>query len=241
MSDLLRDQYARLLDGLPAGDPWPSLLESGFLDVLKSEADDGAGLSLEDLFPLALETGRRPEAPAVMETMAARLTMPEAVDVGDVEPTLGRALAAVLAAGQMAGAMKAIEAMTVEYAITRKQFGREIGRFQAVQQQIAVLAEETMVARMAAQAAFTGSPLEVSERLAAVAKIRAGQAAQVVSGIAHAVHGAIGVSAEHPLHLHTRRLRAWGFAHGGETWWARKLGVWAVSESLDLTSLARAL
>jgi acyl-CoA dehydrogenase len=230
MSDLLADQYARLLDSLPADDPWPALEESGFLDLLKDEASGGAGLPLEDLFPLALETGRRTAAPPVLEAMAERLALVEA-----------RPLAAVLAAGQMAGAMEAVQALTIDYALTRKQFGREIGRFQAVQHQIAVMAEETTAARMAAQAAFVGLPSELSERRAAVAKLRCGEAAERVCAIAHAVHGAIGVSEEHSLHHHTRRLRAWRLADGGESWWAARLGGWALSQAQDFNSLARTL
>jgi hypothetical protein len=250
MSDLIVEQYARLLDGLPAADPWPALVESGFLDLLKSEADGGAGLALEDLFPLALATGRRPQAPPVIETMAARLVSPQASGVADaeaalaaggVEPGQARALAATITAGLMAGAMEGLEAMTLDYASTRKQFGREISKFQAIQHQIAVMAEEVMAARMAAQAAFVGAPLEVSPRRAAVAKIRAGQAAQLVATIAHAVHGAIGVSQEYPLHHLTRRLHKARLAHGGEAYWARSLGGWALAEGGDMVSLVRAL
>ena len=236
---LLVEQFARLLDALPEAEPWPVLVESGFLDLLRPEADGGAGLQLEDLFPLALETGRRSAVPPVLETMAARLAHPDATDVRDVEPIHGRALAAVLAAGQMAGAMAEVQRLTVDYALQRQQFGREIGKFQAVQHQIAVLAEEVMAARMAAQAAFVGPPTEVQDARAAVAKIRAGQAAALVCSIAHAVHGAIGVSEEFVLHRHTRRLRAWRLAHGGEGWWARRLGAVAVAEPADITTLAR--
>jgi acyl-CoA dehydrogenase len=251
MSDLIVDQYVRLLDGLDPGDPWPALVESGFLDLLKGEADGGAGLMLEDLFPLALATGRRagPVSP-VIETMVARLGDPDAIDVADPEAALiaagqsaeaARALAATVAAGLMAGAMEALEATTVDYASTRKQFGREIGKFQAVQHQIAVMAEEVMAARMAAQAAFTGAPLAVSPLRAAVAKVRTGQAAQLVATIAHAVHGAIGVSQEHSLHHLTRRLHVGRLAHGGEAWWARVLGDWAFSRADDFVGLARGL
>jgi acyl-CoA dehydrogenase len=250
MSDLIVDQYSRLLDGLDPSDPWPALVESGFLDLLKSEDDGGAGLQLEDLFPLALATGRRPGASPVIETMVARLLAPEAVDVSDAEaalinggaePGAARALAAVVTSGLMAGAMEGLEALTVDYASTRKQFGREIGKFQAVQHQIAILAEEVMAARMAAQAAFVGAPLDVSPLRAAVAKTRAGQAAQLVASIAHAVHGAIGVSEEFPLHRLTRRLHQGRMAHGGEAYWARKLGGWALSQPDDFVGLARAL
>lgn len=227
--ELLQEQYGRLLDSLPVADPWPALEASGFLDLLRDEANGGAGLLLEELFPLALETGRRSTTPPVLEAMAGRLGV------------LNRPLAAVLVAGQMAGAMSAVEALTVEYALTRKQFGREIGRFQAVQHQIAVMTEQTMASRMAAQAAFVGHPLKVSEQRAAVAKVRCGQAAERVCAIAHAVHGAIGVSEEHVLHRYTRRLRAWRFAHGGESWWAQRLGNWALAQGRDFTALAQEL
>jgi alkylation response protein AidB-like acyl-CoA dehydrogenase len=162
--------------------------------------------------------------------MAERLALVEA-----------RPLLAILAAGQMAGAMEAVQALTVDYARTRKQFGREIGRFQAVQHQIAVMAEETTAARMAAQAAFVGLPSQPAERRAAVAKLRCGEAAGQVCAIAHAVHGAIGVSEAHSLHRHSRRLRGWRLAHGGETWWAGRLGHWALTQTRDFNSLARAL
>lgn len=250
MSDMIVEQFSRLLDGLPAGDPWPTLAESGFLDLLRTEADGGAGLDLADLFPLAVETGRRAEAPSVVQTMAARLVAPEATDVADVEAALAaggvaaetaRALAAALTAGLMAGAMERLQELTVQYAGERKQFGREISKFQAVQHQIAVMAEEVMAARMAAQGAFVGAPLEVSPLRAAVAKCRAGQAAQAVASIAHAVHGAIGVSQEHSLHLYTGRLHQQRLAHGGEAYWARRLGRWALAERTDLVALARSL
>lgn len=152
-----------------------------------------------------------------------------------------RALAAVLAAGEMAGALEAVQALTLEYAGSRRQFGREIGRFQAIQHQIAVLAEEAIAARAAAEIAFVGAPGEVSERRAAVAKIRCGQAAVRVAAIAHAVHGAIGVSEEYALRRYTRRLRELALAQGGETTWAALLGSWALSDARDITSLARAL
>lgn len=223
MSSLIAEQYARLLDSLPPDDPWSALEESGFLDVLGE-------VSLEEVFPLALATGAKAAGPAVLEAMANRSADPVPL-----------ALAATLAAGEMAGGLQAVQALTVDYALTRRQFGREIGKFQAIQHQIAVMAEEVMAARMAAQAAFVGSPGEVSERRAAAAKTRCNQAAARVAAIAHAVHGAIGVSEEFVLHHYTRRLRALSLAHGGESFWAARLGEWALSQAGDFTSLARAL
>jgi hypothetical protein len=250
MSDLITEQFVRLLDTLPAGDPWGALGESGFLDLMKSEDDGGAGLDLAGLYPLALAVGARPAAPPVIQTMLARLVSPEASNVTDLEAALtaggvgaetARALAAATTAALMAGAMEAVQAMTLDYASTRKQFGREISKFQAIQHQLAVLAEEAMAARMAAQAAFVGAPLEVSPLRAGVAKTRCGQAAVQVAAIAHAVHGAIGVSQEYPLHPLTRALHKGRLAHGGDGWWARRLGAWAFAQGGDFLSLARSL
>ena len=247
--DLFLDPWRRLLDGLGA-DPLPELVGSGFLDLLRPEAEGGAGLDLAGLFPLAFEVGRRPRAPRVLPTILARLADPQALDCPDAEPVLAaggkdpvvvRALCAAVDAAQMAGAIDALQAMTVDYASTRRQFGREISKFQAIQHQIAVMAEEVMAARMAAEIAMAGAPLSVSVQAAAVAKMRCGEAALACAGIAHAVHGAIGVSAEHDLHHLTGALHRLRLAHGGEAYWARKLGAWALSRSEDAASLARSL
>ena len=251
--DLILDQFSRLLDSLPAGegtDPWPALAASGFLDLLRDAESGGAGLSLAEFFPLVFETGRRAQAPRVVETMVARLVDAGSMDVADLEAALAagglavaqaKALAAAVAAALMAGAVDRLQEMTIDYASTRKQFGREIAKFQAIQHQIAVMAEEVMAARMAAQLAFEGPPLEMSPRRAAMAKLRCGQAAQSVGAIAHAVHGAIGVSREHGLHHYTRALQQRRLAHGGESYWARELGRWALGASDDVTTLVRTL
>ncbi len=240
MSELLVEQYVRLLDGLPSGNAWPALVESGFLDLLRAgEGEEAPGL--EALFGLAFETGRRPLAPPIVETMIARTRRPDAIDVADIEPILGRPIAAATAAVLMAGAIAEIQAMTVDYAMLRKQFGREIGRFQAIQQQIAVMAEEAAAARMSAQLAFVGPVDTLSPVRAGTAKLRCAQAARSVSAIAHAVHGAIGMSEEHRLHHFTRRLRHLAAAHGGESWWAAKLGDHVLAADLDLTSLVRTI
>jgi len=247
--DLFLDPWRRLLDGLGV-DPWPELVGSGFLDLLRPEAEGGAGLDLAGLFTLAFEAGRRPRAPRVLPTILARLADPQALDCPDAEPVLvaggedpvvARALCAAIDAAVMAGAIDALQAMTLDYASTRRQFGREISKFQAIQHQIAVMAEEVMAARMAAEIAMAGPPLSVSVEAAAVAKMRCGEAAMACAGIAHAVHGAIGVSAEHDLHHFTGTLHRLRLAHGGEAWWARRLGAWALSRSDDAATLVRSL
>lgn len=239
MSELLVDQYARLLDALPLEAPWSKLIDSGFLDLMVPENEGGGGASLTEVFDIAFETGRRPSAPPIIETMIARLFRRDALAVTNLEEFSGRALSAACVSALMSGAMAEIQAMTIEYATTRRQFGREIGRFQAVQQQLAIMAEEVGAARMAAQLAFSGLPEDVSETRAGIAKYRCSQAARQVTSIAHAVHGAMGISGECQLHYFTRKLRMWCFLHGGESWWAERLGEAVFASKEELTTVAR--
>jgi acyl-CoA dehydrogenase len=121
----------------------------------------------------------------------------------------------------MEGALDRILQMTVEYCKTRNQFGRPIGKFQAVQQQIAVLAGNVAAASAASAAAIGAAANGTATFEIAAAKARICEAATVVSSIAHQLHGAIGFSQEYDLHLLTRRLWSWRDEFGDETqWWA---------------------
>jgi len=133
-------------------------------------------------------------------------------------------LGALVRAVQMAGALDALLEQSVRYANERVQFGRPIGKFQAVQQQLAVLAEHVAAADLAAQVACRAAGRGDATFEIAAAKVRAGDAARVGTGIAHQVHGAIGFTYEHALHFSTRRLWAWRAEFGGETHWAEALG-----------------
>jgi acyl-CoA dehydrogenase len=112
--------------------------------------------------------------------------------------------------------------MTAAYAGERSQFGKPIARQQAVQQQLALMAENVVAIRMAVELA-AGCDWPTPER-AALAKTVAATYAPAIAGTAHAVHGAIGVSAEYDLQLYTRRLHAWRLEGGSETAWAATLG-----------------
>lgn len=143
---------------------------------------------------------------------------------GSVTGDRFHALAALLHAGLLAGAMKRAFDLTMAYANERSQFGRTIGKFQAIQHQLAVMAEQVAVGRMAAQAAFAVDQGLPGTAACAVAKARTSEAAQGVASIAHAVHGAIGITEEYDLQLSTRRLHEWRLAHGSEAYWHRRVG-----------------
>jgi acyl-CoA dehydrogenase len=145
---------------------------------------------------------------------------------GNIDVAVLQRLGAVLRAAQMAGAMEAALEMSTRYANDRVQFGRPIARFQAIQQQLALLAEQAAAAWVAAESAAIAVATDRPSAALAVAsaKIRAGEAAGKVAEIAHQVHGAIGFTHEHSLHRLTRRLWSWRDEFGNESYWSRELG-----------------
>ncbi|MBV9859990.1 MAG: acyl-CoA dehydrogenase [Alphaproteobacteria bacterium] len=144
-------------------------------------------------------------------------------------------LGALARAAQMAGAMEAALALATRYANDRVQFGRPIAKFQAIQQQLALLAEEAAAALVAVEnaARAVAEARPSAAFAAAAAKVRAGEAAGKVAEIAHQVHGAIGFTQEHSLHRLTRRLWSWRDEFGTEAYWSRELGRLVASDGAD--------
>ncbi len=140
-----------------------------------------------------------------------------------------QAAGALIRAMEMAGALRTVLALTVQYAGERVQFGKPIARLQAIQQQIAVLADQVAAANAAADIAADAWQGTVSVLSVAVAKARVGEAAGIAAAIAHQVHGAIGFTQEHRLHIFTKALWAWRDEFGSELFWQRWLGRRAVA------------
>jgi acyl-CoA dehydrogenase len=150
-----------------------------------------------------------------------------------------------LIAAQLAGALSAVFERTLQYANERQQFGRAIGKFQAIQHQLSVMAEHVFAARMAAQMGCTAGgaqPLAPDALRVAVAKARTSEAALEVAALSHSIHGAIGFTAEFDLQVYTRRLHAWRQAAGAESHWHDLIGTLLVDgrfeRSLDLLRAA---
>jgi alkylation response protein AidB-like acyl-CoA dehydrogenase len=147
------------------------------------------------------------------------------------------AMGAVARACQMAGALRGILHRSVAYAGERVAFEKPIGKFQVIQHALARLAGETAVALAASGSAAdvlaSDSDADAIFLEVASAKIRVGEAAAAGAAIAHQVHGAIGFSTEHPLHLFTRRLWAWRDDFGSETAWAVRLGAHVANRGAD--------
>jgi acyl-CoA dehydrogenase len=136
----------------------------------------------------------------------------------------------------MAGALERALDTAVTYAGERRQFGRPIAKFQAVQQQLAVMAGQVAAAGAAADAgieALARNDPAMEEFLIGVAKTRVGDAATLASEIAHQVHGAIGFTKEYSLQLSTRRLWSWRDEFGGDAEWAARGGAFVCARGAD--------
>jgi acyl-CoA dehydrogenase len=133
---------------------------------------------------------------------------------------------------QIAGGLERVLRTTTEYVGLRRQFGRPLAAFQAVQQQLALLAGEAAATDAAATAAARISDSETSRLKVvgpnvapiAAAKLRASDAARDGARIAHQLHGAIGVTHEHHLRHFTTRLLSWRQEFGDARYWAIVLG-----------------
>ena len=131
--------------------------------------------------------------------------------------SLDVATAALVA--EIVGAMQRTLDLTVEYAKMRKQFGKPIGMFQAVQHQCADMYLETESARSAAY--YAAWALEENAPDAAVAisiaKMYASDAGRTVGNRGIQIHGGMGFTWENDLHLYYRRAKASETALGDST------------------------
>ena len=141
------------------------------------------------------------------------------VPVGTVDPVRGFDFGALATAAQLIGLADTMLALTGEYAKTRKQFGREIGSFQAVKHHLADVAVAVEMARPLIHGAALSLDGAVPEpqfasRDVSAAKVAAGQAAYLASRVGLQVLGAIGYTQEHDLSLYLTKTRAlitaWG-------------------------------
>jgi alkylation response protein AidB-like acyl-CoA dehydrogenase len=143
-----------------------------------------------------------------VEEIGAAKDLPRAFDVAT----------AALAAELVGGMQRTLE-ITVEYAKTRKQFGKPIGMFQAVQHQCADMYLETESARSAVY--YAGWALEENSPDAAnavsIAKMYASDAGRTVGNRGIQIHGGMGFTWENDLHLYYRRAKASETAFGDAT------------------------
>lgn len=128
-------------------------------------------------------------------------------------------ISTVALVAELVGGMQRSLDLTVQYAKTRKQFGKPIGSFQAVQHQCADMYLETESSRSAAY--YAGWALEESTPDAAtavsIAKMYASDAARSIGNHGIQIHGGMGFTWENDLHLYYRRAKASETALGDAT------------------------
>jgi alkylation response protein AidB-like acyl-CoA dehydrogenase len=182
-------------------------------------AGETDGLTLfaieKDAANLSLEAAR-----LVDSSMGAHVTF-DGVEVdadaviGEVDQgwaVLGKVLRAgrAGAAAEMIGVGSAATDMTVDYLKQRKQFGRLIGEFQALQHRAAHLYSEMEVARAAVLKAqqLLDEGAVTADLMVSVAKAKAGQAAGLAVREGVQMHGGIGMTDEYDIGLYMKRDRA---------------------------------
>jgi alkylation response protein AidB-like acyl-CoA dehydrogenase len=131
---------------------------------------------------------------------------------------LSRALAAgrAGAAAELVGLASGASAMTLDYLRQRKQFGKFIGEFQALQHRAAHLYSEIEIARAAAYkaAALLDSDDERAELYVSVAKAKAADVASLAVQEGVQMHGGIGMTDEHDIGLYMKREAVLGELFG---------------------------
>jgi alkylation response protein AidB-like acyl-CoA dehydrogenase len=128
--------------------------------------------------------------------------------------------ACVALAAEMCGGAQRVLEMTVEYAKLRETFGKPIGSYQGVKHKCADMLVEvenakslTYYAAWAVDEKQPDAPLAVS-----MAKSYASDASRKVSNAGIQLHGGIGMTWEHDLHLYMKRAKASEVAFGDATW-----------------------
>lgn len=123
--------------------------------------------------------------------------------------------AALLASEQIGAAQRCLE-MTVEYLKMRRQFNRVIGSYQSIKHRLADLTvamdQAVAVARYAAGCAASDSPdLPVA---VALAQAHCSAVGQLAAEECLQLHGGIGFTWEHPVHLYLKRAKSTALALG---------------------------
>jgi acyl-CoA dehydrogenase len=127
---------------------------------------------------------------------------------------------------QILGALRACLKLSCRYTGVRTQFGRTLASHQVVQHALAAMAGEVAAAETAVRSAVDhtiklGAPIGAEARLAiAAAKIQTSVASTRVARAAHQLHGAMGLTAEYPLHNYTSQLWSWREDYGSEFYWS---------------------
>ncbi|MET0629816.1 MAG: acyl-CoA dehydrogenase family protein [Xanthobacteraceae bacterium] len=115
-------------------------------------------------------------------------------------------LALIALSAELLGVMEKAQEITFEYLRIRKQFGKLIGSFQALQHQAVDLYIRTETTRsLVFQVAANNDPYRIDPALAVAVKAKASDDALFVTKACIQLHGAIGFTDEHDIGLYLKR------------------------------------
>jgi alkylation response protein AidB-like acyl-CoA dehydrogenase len=193
-----------------------------------STMEDGVSLFLVPKDAAGLHIVPMPsidETRKLCEVRLDNVAVPQTALLGELHqgwPALARVYdaASVALAAEMCGGGQRVLEMTVEYAKLREAFGKPIGSYQGVKHKCADMLVEvenakslTYYAAWAIDENAPDAPLAVS-----MAKSYASDASRKVSNAGIQLHGGIGMTWEHDLHLYMERAKASEVAFGDATW-----------------------
>ena len=192
--------------------------------IVAADGPDSARIALVDASALeprlveTLDTTRRAFEVAVPDDAFSGGHPVAEVSRAAVQRVIERAT--VVVAAELVGVARWLLDTSVAYAGERVQFDRPIGAFQGLQFKLVDMALDVERATAAVYAAAMASDAEVPERhrLVHVAKAAAGRAARHAARDGLQVHGGIGYTWEHDLHLYLRRAYAGDYLLGSATW-----------------------
>ncbi|MEU3145688.1 MULTISPECIES: acyl-CoA dehydrogenase family protein [unclassified Streptomyces] len=213
---------ARAADGALHGE-LAGIADADAADVLLVPADDG-GLYAVEADAAGVTVTRQTSLDLTRPLARVVLDGAPGQRVGAAGPAVRRALStgAGLLASEQLGLAEWSLTETVRYLKDRRQFNRPVGGFQALKHRLAQLWLEVVSLRAAARnaaaalsagAAAAGEDADAAVAVA-VAQAYAGQVAVHAAEEALQLHGGIGMTWEHPVHLYLKRAKADSIAYG---------------------------
>ena len=213
-----RDGDHYVIDGAKAVVPFADQAQQIIVSARTSgNVDDEAGISLfivpAGTAGLSLRAYGNVDGTRAAEVAFSQVRVPASALLGaegqghaTLEHAVGRGLLAL--AAESLGAMEVCKKATIEYLQTRKQFGKVIGSFQALQHRMADLLLEVEQARSAVinAAAALDADRITRERALSAAKFTIGRIGTRVAEESIQLHGGIGMTWELPLSHYAKRL-----------------------------------
>jgi alkylation response protein AidB-like acyl-CoA dehydrogenase len=205
-------------------------------DVLVVAARSRDGSTMEDGISLFLVPKGTPgievkllpsvdETRKLCEVRLANVALPATALLGELHqgwPVLARIIdsAAVALSAELCGAAQRVLDITVDYAKMRVAFGKPIGSYQGVKHKCAdMLIEIENAKSLTYYAAWAFDQGEPDATMAvSMAKAAASDAGRKVCAAGIQLHGGIGMTWEHDLHLYLKRAKALEIAFGDATW-----------------------